>query len=98
MNELERLNGNWQIYEVMVPGIHSGRTVVAASLERALAIAIRPDDRLQQGELMVVQNVTASWICLGPKEAASTFAVLKERREGHLEFDHREGWTRSDPE
>lgn len=94
MTEAERAKASFGLYQVAVPGTAHTRTVVAASLKRALELAIEPQDEVHAGEMVAVWNVTAGWICHSPQASQSTWSLLKERREGRVFYDYQEGWQR----
>ena len=84
----------WALYQLDVPGPAHHRTVVAPSLARALELALTDEDDLTGNEMLVVWNVTATWICHSPVASQSTWSLLKEKREGLVDYGHQEGWIR----
>lgn len=94
LTETERHKARFQIYQIDIPGPEYQRIVVAHSLGRALELTVEPEDDLDAGQMMIAWNVTNSWICHSPLAAQSTFSLLKEKREGRVEYDYHEGWQR----
>ena len=89
-----RTKARWALYQLDVPGPACQRTVVAPSLTRALELALTDEDDLTDNEMLVVWNVTATWICHSPVASQSTWSLLKDKREGLVDYDHQEGWIR----
>lgn len=94
LSETERQNARFQIFQIDVPGPEYQGIVVAPNLARALELTIDRDDDLEAGQMMIAWNVTNRWICHSPLAASSTWSLLKEKREGLIEFDYQEGWQR----
>lgn len=83
---------SYQIYQIDIPGPVFIRHVVATSLRRAMELAILEDEELIAGTMLMVSNVTSAWICHSPLASQSTWSLLRERREGLVEYDTQEGW------
>ncbi len=94
--EVERSKSRFQIYEIDLPMAHYQYTVVAHNLARAIELFMVPTDDIRDGQMLMVRNVTNSWICHSRVAAESTFSLLGEKREGFVDFDSREGWSRVD--
>lgn len=94
--ETERSKSRFQLYEIDLPAAQYQYTVVAHNLTRAVELFMTPADDLRDGQMFMVRNVTNSWICHSRMAAESTFSLLGEKREGFVEFDSREGWSRVD--
>lgn len=90
----ERRKARWALYQLDVLGSEHQRTVLAPNLVRALELALTDQDDLTGNEMLVVWNVTANWICHSPLASQSTWSLLKEKREGVVDYDHQEGWIR----
>jgi len=84
--------GSYQIYQIDIPGPVFIRHVVATSLRRAMELSIMDDEELIAGSLLMVSNVTSAWISHSPLASQSTWSLLRERREGLVEYDTQEGW------
>jgi hypothetical protein len=85
---------SYQIYQIDIPGPIFIRHVVATSLRRAMELSILDDEELVPGTMLMVSNVTSAWICHSPLASQSTWSLLRERREGLIEYDTQEGWDR----
>lgn len=83
---------SYQIYQIDILGPVFIRHVVATSLRRAMEIAIMDDEELISGTMLMVSNVTSAWICHSPLASRSTWSLLRERREGLVDYDTKEGW------
>ncbi len=92
--EIERNKARFQIYEIDLPTANYQYTVIAPTMARAIELFIKPSDDLSDGQMFMVRNVTNSWICHSRVAAETTFSLLGEKREGFVEFDSREGWSR----
>lgn len=84
----------YQIYQLDMPGLVSQRHVVAISPKRAVEITISDDEELIGGAMLMVSNVTSSWMCHSPMASQSTWSLILEGLEGPVEYDAEVGWER----
>lgn len=85
---------SWSIFQIVAPGHTFPRWVIAASIKRALALAVRDDDTLEANEHLIAWNVTGAFMTMTSLMAHHTWATLREAREGLLEYDGTIGWIR----
>lgn len=97
LGDVARHQARWSIYQVNLPGAAGHRLVLAPNLARAVAIGIGSSDELGPGQPLFVWNVTAGFLQASPTTAGHTWSLLKERREGVLDYVLEEGWIRLDP-
>jgi len=94
LTETERQKARFQIYQIDIPSDDYQRFAVAHNLGRAIELVVNKHDDLDPGQMMIAWNVTNSWICHSQLAAQATYALLKEKREGRVEYDYHEGWQR----
>ena len=92
MSDDKYQNERYQIYQIDIPGPVFIRHVVATSLRRAMELSIMSNEELIPGTMLMVSNVTSAWICHSPLASQSTWSLLRERREGLVQYDTQEGW------
>lgn len=94
LTEQMRSSANWQIYYIVLPSPARHRYVVSHSLSRAMAMAIEENDTISNGEVVMVWNVTLSFMAYSKLYGYSIMSVLSEKREGFLTLDPTDGWVR----